>query len=89
MLTQERPGVDPDVAKEIDRDVVGSIPFLLVYSADVLRQSNEDAVVNMVRWLWYDCAAHDLMTLAEFVGMHLERSGVDDPILGLFVSLTA
>ncbi|MDO9285436.1 MAG: hypothetical protein Q7U26_11100, partial [Aquabacterium sp.] len=41
----------------------------------------------MVRGLWRDCAAHDLMTLADFVGLRLEATGADDPLVALMVEL--
>jgi len=41
----------------------------------------------MVRWLWCDCAALDLMIFADFVGMQVEKSDCEDPVVGLFVDL--
>jgi len=53
----------------------------------VLRECADSAIGNIVRWLWHDCAALDLMTLADFVGMQVEKSSCEDPIVGLLVDL--
>lgn len=75
------------LAQDIDRDVVQALPRLLAISSVFLRELPDSAVTNMARWLWYDCAAFDLMTLMDFAGLQVEQSGADDPIVGLMVDL--
>jgi hypothetical protein len=72
---------------EVDRGIVTAIPVLLSLSSLVLRRFGDSAVADMVRWLWCDCAALDLMTLADFVGKQIEKSNCEDPIVRLFVDL--
>jgi hypothetical protein len=78
---------NPQPSHGADRGIVTAIPVLLSFSSLVLRQLGDSAIANMVRWLWCDCAALDLMTLADFVGMQIEKSDWEDPIVGLFVEL--
>jgi hypothetical protein len=72
---------------EVDRGIVTAIPMLLSLSSLVLSRFGDSAVAGMVRWLWCDYAALDLMTLADFVGKQIEKSNCEDPIVGLFVDL--
>ena len=74
-------------AQAIDSDVVQALPLLLEISSAFLRDLPDSAVSDMARWLWYDCAVLDLMSLVDFAAVHLERSGPDDPIAGLLVDL--
>ncbi|MGE5265820.1 MAG: hypothetical protein ACM3L9_00495 [Deltaproteobacteria bacterium] len=74
-------------AQDIDRDVVQALRRLLAISSVFLRELPDSAVTNMARWLWCDCAAFDLMTLADFAGLQVEQSGADDPIVGLMIDL--
>jgi hypothetical protein len=74
-------------AQAIDRDMVQALPVLLQISSTFLREMPDSAVSDMARWLWSDCATLDLMSLVDFAGLHVERSGADDPIGGLLVDL--
>lgn len=78
---------DPQAAQAIDQGIVQALMLLLSITSKFLRELPDNAVTDMARWLWYDCATLDLMTLADFAGLHVERSGVDDPIVGLIVDL--
>ena len=78
---------DPQAAKAIDHVIVQSLMFLLSITSKFLRELPDNAVTDMARWLWCDCAALDLMTMADFAGLHVEKSGADDPIVGLIVDL--
>ena len=78
---------NPNAAEGIDRDVVSAIPELLAISNEWLGQAGTSAVADMARWLWRDCADCDPRTLADFVGMYVEKLGCEAPIVGLFVDL--
>jgi hypothetical protein len=74
-------------AQDCDRHVVQALPLLLAISSEFLHELPDNRVTDMARWLWCDCAVLDLMTLVDFVGLHVEQSGADDPIVELVVDL--
>src|SRR5262245_17296691 len=78
---------DPQAAQAIDKEIVHALTPLLWITSEFLRDLPENAVTQMARWLWCDCAAFDLMTLADFVGLHFEKSGADNPMVELMVDL--
>jgi hypothetical protein len=78
---------DPQAAQAIDKEIVHALTPLLWITSEFLRDLPENAVTQMARWLWCDCAALDLMTLADFVGLHFEKSGADNPMVELMVDL--
>jgi hypothetical protein len=78
---------NPQAVDGVDRDIFAALPVLVSASSEVLREFGEGAIASMVRWLWFDCATFDLMTFADIVGMQLEQSGCEDPMVGLFVDL--
>ena len=78
---------DPQAAQVMDRQIAQAPIRLLSITSKFLRALPDSAVTEMARWLWCDCATLDLMTLADFVGLHLEKSGADDPIVALMVDL--
>ena len=78
---------DPQAAQVMDRQIAQAPIRLLSITSKFLRALPDNAVTEMARWLWCDCATLDLMTLADFVGLHLEKSGADDPIVALMIDL--
>ena len=77
---------DPQ-AQVMDHQIAQAPIRLLSITSKFLRALPDSAVTEMARWLWCDCATLDLMTLADFVGLHLEKSGADDPIVALMIDL--
>jgi hypothetical protein len=75
------------VAQDADREAAGVLQRLLAISSKLLEQFPDNAVTDMTRWLWYDCAAFDLMTLSDFVGLHVQQTGADNSLVGLLVDL--
>ncbi len=63
------------------------IAVLLEITSQWLRQAPDTPYADMSRWLWRDCATIDMMTVVDFVGMHIARTGVDDPVVALMVDL--
>jgi hypothetical protein len=78
---------NPQAVDGVDRDIFAALPVLVSASSEVLHEFGESAIAGMVRWLWFDCATFDLMTFADIVGMQVEQSGCEDPMVGLFVDL--
>jgi hypothetical protein len=78
------PGVDPQASPG---SLFAPIRAVLSCSSLVLREAGDTATADMVRWLWRDCAALDLMSVADLVGFQIEKSGCEDPIVELFVDL--
>ena len=79
--------IDPQAAQAIDHQIAQAPMRLLSITSRFLRALPDSAVTEMARWLWCDCATLDLMTLADFVGLQVEKSGADDPIVALMVDL--
>jgi hypothetical protein len=79
---------NPQTSDSVDHGIVAAIPMLLSISSLVLSRFGDSAVTDMVRWLWRDCAALDLMTFADFVVKQIEKSDGEDPMAELFVDLT-
>lgn len=78
---------DPQAAQAVDHDMVQALVLLLSITGEWLHQAPDSAIADMARWLWCDCAALDLMSLADFAGLQVEKSGADEPIVGLIVDL--
>jgi len=78
---------DPQAAQAADHEIARALLPLLSITSQWLRQAPDSAVADMARWLWCDCAVLDLMTLADFAGALVEKSGADDPIVGLMADL--
>jgi hypothetical protein len=78
---------DPQAAQAMDKEIVHALVPLLSITSEFLCALPDSAVTETARWLWCDCATLDLMTLADFVGLHVEQSGADDPIVALMVDL--
>lgn len=75
------------VAQDADREAAGVLQRLLAISSKLLEEFPDNAVTDMTRWLWYDCAVFDLMTLSDFVGLHVQQTGADNALVGLLVDL--
>ena len=70
-----------------DREIMQVLPLLLAISSTFLAQLPDSAVTEMARWLWHDCASHDLMIVSDLVGWHVQESGADDPLVDLMADL--
>jgi hypothetical protein len=77
----------PQAAPVIDREMVRAVRILLSVTSDFLEELPDSAFTEMARRLWHDCAGTDLMTLVDFTVPQVEKSGADDPIIGLIVDL--
>lgn len=86
---------DPDVIRSggddrhpFDRAVAQSVFWLLSATAQLLEEPCEGELTTMARWLWHDCADHDLMTLADLVALWAEQVvGLTDPKASLVIGL--
>ena len=78
---------DPQAARAVDRDLLHALILLLSITSEFLDALPGSAVTEMARWLWYDCVTLDLMTLTDFAGLQLEKSGAGDPLIALMVDL--
>ncbi len=78
---------DSQAAQAIDHGIARAPMLLLSITSEFLRALPDSAVTEMARWLWCDCATLDLMTLTDFVGLQVEKSGADDPIVALMADL--
>ena len=81
------PRTDVESVPQADREIVQALPSLLVISSALLRELPDDGVTDMARWLWYDCAAFDLLPLVDLVSWYLQKVGADDPMVALTVDL--
>ncbi len=80
-------GTNPQAAAAVDRDIVLALIPLLSITSQLLHNLPDNAVTDMARWLWHECAKLDLMTLADVAGIHVRKSGGDDPLVRLMLDL--
>ncbi len=72
-----------ELSSGVDVSIARSVPYLLAASAQLLERDGEDEVTALVRGLWHDCAAHDLMALADFVANWVELVDGAVPVGGI------
>ncbi len=64
-----------------------ALQLLMAISGGYLREMPNGAATDMVRCLWRDCAACDLMTVADLTALHVGAAGADSPMVDLVVEL--
>ena len=74
-------------AQDSEREKAKVLSLLLAISSGFLSELPDNGVTDMARWLWFDCATHDLMTVVDFVGWQVQESGADDSLVQLIVDL--
>lgn len=77
----------PNLASMSEAEAGQALPLLLSISSGFLGELPDSNVTEMVRWLWFDCAALDLMTVTDLIGWHVQQSGANDPLVSLIVDL--
>ena len=77
----------PDLESKSDAELAPALPLLLSISSGFLGELPDNSVTDMVRWLWFDCAKCDLMTVTDLVAWQAQASGADDPLVNLLVDL--
>ena len=78
---------DPQAAQAFDHEITRPLMLLLSITSEWLGKAPDSVVADMARWLWCDCAAFDLMTLADFACLRVKEQGADDRFVGLMVDL--
>ena len=77
----------PDLGSMTEAEAGPTLPLLLSISSGFLGQLPDNGVTDMVRWVWFDCASVDLMTVTDLVAWHVQGSSANDPLVDLFVDL--